>query len=114
MKVNLSVEQGQCNHIYVLYILLWCVDCHAHSWCAKNVKSRKPIPSYRKKIGYAIRVRREAIGISQERMSEVADCHRNYIGLIERGEQNLTVGSLVRVAQALKCKASDLLSQAGL
>jgi transcriptional regulator with XRE-family HTH domain len=69
---------------------------------------------YRKKIGCAVRARREALGVSQEKLAEQTDCHRNYIGLVERGEQNLTVGSLVRVARALECKASDLLANAGL
>ncbi len=69
---------------------------------------------YRKKLGYAIRARRSATGISQEQFAEFTECHRNYIGLIERGEQNLTLDSLVRVARALNCKLSDLLAEAGL
>lgn len=44
----------------------------------------------------------------------MADCHRNYVGLVERGEQNLTVDSLVRIAKALNCKVSEILADAGL
>lgn len=76
--------------------------------------SRKPTPSYRRKLGYAIRARRDVIGVSQERLAEFADVHRNYIGLVERGEQNLTMDSLVRIARALKCRPSDLIRDAGL
>lgn len=78
------------------------------------VKSQKPTPSYRRKIGLAIRSRREAIDVSQERLAEFADRHRNYIGLVERGEQNLTVDSLVRLSKALKCKPSEIMKDAGL
>jgi transcriptional regulator with XRE-family HTH domain len=78
------------------------------------VKSKRPAPLYRKKIGYAIRTRRDAAGVSQEQLAELTERHRNYIGLVERGEQNLTLDSLVRIAKALKCKASDLLTDAGL
>ena len=78
------------------------------------MQSRKQIPLYRKKLGYAIRGKRDLLGVSQERLAELVNCHRNYIGLIERGEQNLTIDSLVRMARTLKCKVSDLLSDAGL
>jgi DNA-binding XRE family transcriptional regulator len=79
-----------------------------------GVISRKPISVHRRQLGNAIRTRRVAKGLSQEQFAEVANVHRNYIGLVERGEQNLTVESLVRVAQALDCKASDLLREAAL
>jgi len=78
------------------------------------VKSQKPTPTYRKKIGFAIRTRRDALGVSQERLAEFTERHRNYIGLVERGEQNITIDSLVRIAKALKCKVSDILCDAGL
>lgn len=52
--------------------------------------------------------------MSQEQLAELTERHRNYIGLIERGEQNLTLDSLVRIAKAMKCKVSDLLTDAGL
>lgn len=71
------------------------------------------MPIYRRKIGEAIRARREALGVSQEQLAELTDFHRNYIGLVERAEQNLTLDSLVRIAEALNCKVSDLLLEAG-
>jgi transcriptional regulator with XRE-family HTH domain len=62
----------------------------------------------------AIRARRAALDISQERFAEYAECHHNYVGLVERGEQNLTIDGLLRFARALKCCPSDLLRDAGL
>lgn len=61
-----------------------------------------------------MRQRRKARNLSQEKLAERADVHRNYIGLIERGEQNITIESLVKIAKALKCKVMDLVVDAGI
>jgi len=79
-----------------------------------GVKSSIPLPIYRRKLGDAIRHRRKIRKLSQEKLAEHADVHRNYIGLIERGEQNITIESLVKVAKALKCKVMDLVVDAGI
>lgn len=60
-----------------------------------------------------IRKRREALGLSQEQLAERADCHRNYIGTVERGEQNITIDMITRFADGLKCKTSELIRGAG-
>ncbi len=39
---------------------------------------------------------------------------RNYIGLIERGEQNITIESPVKATEALKCKVVDMVVNAGI
>ena len=75
---------------------------------------KKQIPKERRLLGAAVRVRRRALGLSQEEFAEKVDCHRNFVGRIERGEQNPTVDTLVRIARALRCKISDLFFEAGL
>jgi len=65
-------------------------------------------PTYRRAIGRAIRQQREANGWSQEKLAELADCHRNYVGRIERGEQNASIDTLFRMAEALDCSLGDL------
>ena len=65
-------------------------------------------------LGAAVRVRRRAMGLSQEEFAEKVDCHRNFVGRIERGEQNPTVDTLVRIARALKCKVRDIIIEADL
>jgi transcriptional regulator with XRE-family HTH domain len=67
-----------------------------------------------KNIGESVRCRRRGVGLSQEKLAEVTDMHRNYIGKIERGEQNPTIYNLVLLAKALRCKVSDILRDAGL
>ena len=48
-----------------------------------------------KKIGLNFRVERTKKSLSQERFAELANVHTNYIGKVERGEQNLTVKKIV-------------------
>ena len=48
------------------------------------------------------------MGWSQEKLAENSDLHRNYIGDIERGEENVSVDTLMRIATALKVRLCDL------
>lgn len=65
-------------------------------------------PKYRKVLGENIRMHRRALKWSQEKLAEQSDLHHNYIGDIERGEENVSVDTLMRIASALKIKLSDL------
>ena len=47
---------------------------------------------------HKLRVRK---GQSQERLAELADLHRNYVGGIERGERNVGLRNIIRLARAL-------------
>jgi transcriptional regulator with XRE-family HTH domain len=62
-------------------------------------------------IAKNIRQRRKLKGLSQEELADQCGLHRTYIGAIERGERNITVNTLARVAVALNCSVIDLLSQ---
>ena len=75
---------------------------------------KRQIPKERRLLGAAVRVRRRALGLSQEEFAEKVDCHRNFVGRIERGEQNPTVDTLLKIARALRCKISELFFEAGL
>ena len=78
------------------------------------MKRSKKIPAHRRDLGEAIRRRRKNLGLSQEGLAEVVDCHRNFVGRIERGEQNPTVDMLVRFAAALDCSVADLAGEASI
>lgn len=54
-----------------------------------------------KKIGLNFRVERTKKSLSQERFAELANVHTNYIGKVERGEQNLTIKKIVDLADTL-------------
>ena len=63
----------------------------------------------RLQIGRKIRGLRKKLGISQEELGFRADLHRTYIGSIERGEQNISIDNIQKVASALKVSPRDLL-----
>jgi transcriptional regulator with XRE-family HTH domain len=56
-----------------------------------------------------IRRTRLALGWSQEALAHEAGLHRTFIGHVERGETNLSIDNLERLADALKVPASELL-----
>lgn len=64
-------------------------------------------------LGAVIRATRLQIGISQEALAVDADLDRSYVGGIERGEHNLTLVNLHKIAVALGTKPSKLLQSAG-
>ncbi|MCW3019652.1 MAG: transcriptional regulator [Solirubrobacterales bacterium] len=65
-------------------------------------------------VGLAIRRLREESGHSQEAFAATAGLDRSYYGAIERGEFNVTIDTLVKIASALDVAASELLQRAGL
>ena len=66
------------------------------------------------RLGAAVRARRTALELSQEALADLAGVDRSHMGKIERGERNVTFLNILRIAQALTCKPSELLGEAGL
>jgi transcriptional regulator with XRE-family HTH domain len=60
------------------------------------------------KFGKKVREERKKLGYSQEVLAEKAGVHRTYIGMIERGEKNITLANIQKVSKALKIKISKL------
>lgn len=61
-----------------------------------------------KRFGTNVRALREKRELSQEQLAEIADLDRTYVGGLERGERNATLGSALRIAKALKTTVADL------
>ncbi|WP_188420074.1 helix-turn-helix domain-containing protein [Oxalicibacterium solurbis] len=59
------------------------------------------------KIGAAIRARRLAMEMSQEALADYAGIDRSHMGRIERGERNVSLLNILRIANAMNCKALD-------
>ena len=59
-------------------------------------------------LGKLIKERRETLGLSQQDVADATHLHRTYISDIERGQRNITIGSLQRVAIALDIQLSTL------
>lgn len=66
------------------------------------------------RVGAAIRAMRKERGISQEALASISGVERSNMGKIERGENNLSLLNLVRITDALGCKAVDILAIADL
>lgn len=62
----------------------------------------------RKQFGKRVRELRKAQGLSQEAFADAAGLHRTYIGAIERGEQNVSLDNIHKLAKALRIKISSL------
>ncbi len=60
------------------------------------------------KLGIKIRVERQKQRLSQEKLAELSNLNRNFIGMIERGETNITVKNLENIANALKLPIQEL------
>ena len=64
---------------------------------------------YLKKVGLNIRKARKEKGLSQESLALSSDLDRSYVGGVERGERNISVVNLKKIADALKVTVSELL-----
>ncbi len=59
-------------------------------------------------FGKRVRELRMGLGLSQEELAERSGLHRDYIGGVERGERNIALVNLDRLARALTVSLSDL------
>ena len=72
---------------------------------------RRMLP-LRQRLGKAIRRLRSKDGYSQEAFADACRLHRTYMGSIERGERNISLDNIEKVAKALGLTAGQLLSEA--
>jgi transcriptional regulator with XRE-family HTH domain len=70
---------------------------------------RSPGSAARQRFAQRLREVREAVGWSQERLAEQSGLHRNYVGSVERGERNISIDNMERLALALAVPMRDLL-----
>lgn len=73
---------------------------------AKNTK--QPL---RLLLSENIRRIRNLKGLSQESLADLCELHRTYIGSVERGERNISIDNVERIASALGVNPSELLEQ---
>ena len=65
-------------------------------------------------FGEAVRVARLEQGLSQEALADLAGLDRSYMGGIERGEHNVALINIQKVAVALKLSVAELMTLADL
>lgn len=62
------------------------------------------------RLGDRVRERRQAAGLTQAGLAERAGLHRTFVGSVERGERNVALLSLRRIARALRTTPAELLA----
>ena len=65
------------------------------------MRKRKPTAQVILEFGKRVRELRDKQGLSQEELGAKAKLHRTYIGMIERGEKNITLENIEKIANAL-------------
>ncbi len=63
-----------------------------------------------KKIAFNIKVERMRKGLTQFQLAEMIDVHEKYIGKVESGKQNITIKTLIKLAEALDTKLTKLVN----
>lgn len=64
-----------------------------------------------KRFGERVRAFREKLGLSQEALAAKAGIHRTYMGGVERGERNVSLKNIIRLASALGVHPRELFGE---
>lgn len=65
-------------------------------------------PDIRERFGFAVKSRREELGLTQEDLADKAGIHRTYLSDIERGTRNVSIINIERLANGLSLHISEL------
>lgn len=65
-------------------------------------------PNNRKRFGKHLKKLRREAKLSQQELGKKAKIHRTYIGSVERGQQNISLDNIYKIASALKIAPKDL------
>jgi transcriptional regulator with XRE-family HTH domain len=69
---------------------------------------KRATPDIRERFGFAVKSRREELGLTQEEFADRAGVHRTYLSDIERGSRNVSLINIERIAAGLRLKLSEL------
>jgi transcriptional regulator with XRE-family HTH domain len=61
-------------------------------------------------FGERVRSFRSRLDLTQEQLGAIAGLHRTYIGGVERGERNVSLNNILRLARALDVDPSELVT----
>ena len=86
---KLCVERGASEHLQFIVLL-------------------NETPKIRCRLGKAVRSKRHKLGVSQEEFADICGLDCTYIGGIERGERNVTLVNIERIAKGLKMTLTEL------
>lgn len=66
-------------------------------------------PDVKVQFGRRLRQLRQGRGLSQEELADNAGLDRSYVGSVERGERNISLESICKLAEALEADPAELL-----
>ena len=75
--------------------------------------SKGPVSVVAAEFGRRVREHRTQLGLSQEKLAELAGLHWTFVGQVERGRRNLTLHNIVKLADALQLDAGRLTAGLG-
>lgn len=70
--------------------------------------TKQPISDATRKFGERVRARRHDRGQSQERLADECGLHWSYVGQVERGERNLSLHNILKIAAGLQIDPGEL------
>ena len=91
-------EEHNTRYIMAPYIG---VDFYGTAHDSYSVDSRSP-------FGERLRALRTQRGISQEKLCQMIKAHRNFVGYVERGQENVCLDNILKLARALKVTPAEL------
>lgn len=71
---------------------------------------KPPLTHAAGEFGARVRARRQELGLSQEALADRTSLHWSYVGQVERGQTNLTLINILRLAAALAVDPGDLVA----
>lgn len=77
------------------------------------MKASKPSSPIRDTLARNLRTIRSRSGLSQEALADLAGLHRTYVSSVERGERNISIDNIGRLAAALKVSVVELVGGPG-
>jgi len=86
--------------------------CRPFDSCWARCKFDVDATLLQRNLGDVIRDERLALNLSQEALAERCQLHRTYIGIVERGETNISIQNVVRIANALNMRVWKLIRAA--
>lgn len=75
----------------------------------KVIKPKERKTSLQIAFGKAVRAARLESNLSQEELADLADLHFTYVSSVERGERNISIENIAKLAKALGCQLRDLM-----
>ena len=75
-------------------------------WCCRAMP--EPLSDATRLLGERVRTRRESLGLSQEALAALCDVHWTFLGQVERGQRNLSLHNMLKIANGLQVDPAEL------